>query len=48
MEYSNVTNIHYMFSNAINFNKNIGNVDTSKVTNMSYIINWDTSNVTNM
>jgi len=44
---SNVTNIHYMFSNAINFNKNIGNVDTSKVTNMSYI-NWDTSNVTNM
>ena len=57
---SNVTNMCNMFWCAINFNGDIGSWDTSKLIymggmfwgannfNKDYIINWDTSNVTNM
>ncbi|AJM71667.1 BspA family leucine-rich repeat surface protein [Mycoplasma yeatsii] len=57
---SNVTDMSFMFSHAINFNQSIGNWNTSNVTNMEYMFNFarnfnqplgdkfDTSKVTNM
>jgi len=56
---ANVTDISYMFSEAINFNSNINNWDVSNVEGMSGVFfkatsfnqpldNWNTSNVTSM
>jgi len=56
---SNVTNMSFMFWNALAFNKNISKWDVSSVTNMSHmfwnanafnqdIFNWDVSNVTDI
>lgn len=56
---SNVTNISYMFANAILFNQDINNWNVSNVVNMSNMFNnatdfnqplnsWNVSNVTNM
>lgn len=56
---SNVSDMTWMFSDASNFNQNIGNWNTTNVTNMSGVFfyasnfnqnigNWNTSSVTNM
>lgn len=56
---SGITDMSYMFRNAISFNDNIGNWDVSNVTNMRHMFvtaevfnqdigSWDVSNVTNM
>ena len=56
---SNVTNMSFMFWNALEFNKNISKWDVSSVTNMSYmfyrakafnqdISKWNVSNVTDI
>lgn len=56
---STVTNMSYMFSQAVDFNQSIGHWDVSAVTDMSFMFfsansfnqplnNWDVSNVTDM